>query len=149
MSLGSYLLLVEYTGRLFRNGKARINSGVKDVFERLGTSAEFWNARLKKMLRSYALRGNVFRSKAGGGTRLGCATRPAHHQHVASNRVGSECVAKHNLTRFFSGSSSGPFRCAKTDGEACRDVKLNDLGAHWCVRHLNAISSIPFVYTIS
>ena len=63
MSLGSYLLLVEYTGRLFRNGKARINAGVKDVFERLGTSAEFWNARLRKMLRSYALRGNVFAAK--------------------------------------------------------------------------------------
>ncbi len=60
MSLGSYLLLVEYTGRLYRNGKARINAGVKDVFERLGTSAEFWDARLKKMLSSYALRGHVF-----------------------------------------------------------------------------------------
>lgn len=63
MSLGSYLLLVEYTGRLFRKGKARINPGVQDVFERLGTSAEFWDARLKKMLRSHSLRGHVFAAK--------------------------------------------------------------------------------------
>jgi len=59
-SLGSYLLLVEYTGRLFRNGKANISVGVREVFERLGTSAEFWNHRVQKMLRSYSLRGNVF-----------------------------------------------------------------------------------------
>ena len=66
MSLGSYLLLVEYTGRLFRNGKARIHAGVKDVFERLGTSAEFWNARLTKMLRSFSLRGHVFATCEAG-----------------------------------------------------------------------------------
>ena len=59
-SLGSYLLLVEYTGRLFRNGKARINDGVKDVLERLGTSAEFWDDRIKKMLGSSDLRGCFF-----------------------------------------------------------------------------------------
>ena len=74
MSLGSYLLLVEYTGRLFRNGKARINAGVQDVFERLGTSAEFWDARLKKMLRSYSLRGHVF------------AANPATVQEFAAKR---------------------------------------------------------------
>ena len=60
MSLGSYLLLVEYTGRLFRFGKANINAGVRDVFDRLGTSVEFWNDRVQKMLRSFALRGHVF-----------------------------------------------------------------------------------------
>jgi len=58
--LGSYVLLVEYTGRLFRNGKARINAGVQDVLERLGTSSEYWNDRIKKMLSSRELRGSFF-----------------------------------------------------------------------------------------
>ncbi len=40
--------LVEYSGRLFRNGKAQINAGVKDIFERLGTSEEYWGDRIKK-----------------------------------------------------------------------------------------------------
>lgn len=59
-SLGSYLLLVEYTGRLYREGKTRINDGVKDVMDRLGTNAEFWNDRIKKMLTCSQLRGCFF-----------------------------------------------------------------------------------------
>jgi REP element-mobilizing transposase RayT len=61
-SLGSYLLLVDFTGRLFRNNKARMSAGVKDVFERLGTSGEYWVARMNKMLSSRALRGSYFAS---------------------------------------------------------------------------------------
>jgi hypothetical protein len=37
-SLGSYLLLIDYTRRLCRPGKARIRRKV----DRLGTSAEVW-----------------------------------------------------------------------------------------------------------
>jgi len=48
-SLGSYLLLVDYTGRLFRAGKAAISREVAEVFERLGSSAENWQARLEKL----------------------------------------------------------------------------------------------------
>ncbi len=59
-SLGSYLLLVDYTSRLYRNGKARLNSAVKEVFERLNTSQEFWSDRIQKMLSSRDLRGNFF-----------------------------------------------------------------------------------------
>jgi REP element-mobilizing transposase RayT len=59
-SLGSYLLLVDYTGRLFRTGKARMNSAVKEVFDRLGASREFWNDRIKQMLSSRSLRGSCF-----------------------------------------------------------------------------------------
>jgi len=59
-SLGSYLLLVDYTGRLFRNGKANMSAGVKEVFDRLGTSCEFWSDRIKKMLSSRDLRGSYF-----------------------------------------------------------------------------------------
>ena len=39
-SLGSYLLLVDYTGRLFRDGKAVISAELAGILERLGSSAE-------------------------------------------------------------------------------------------------------------
>ena len=48
-SLGSYLLLVDYSGRLFREGKARISREVAEIFERIGTTAETWQARLEKL----------------------------------------------------------------------------------------------------
>ncbi len=58
-SLGSYLLLVDYTGRLFREGKAVISRQVAEIFERLGSSAETWQARLEK-LRKGRLLGRFF-----------------------------------------------------------------------------------------
>jgi len=48
-SLGSYLLLVDYTGRLFREGKAAISRELSGIFDRLGSSAESWWARLEKL----------------------------------------------------------------------------------------------------
>jgi hypothetical protein len=48
-SLGSYLLLVDYTGRLFREGKATISRELSGVFDRLGSSAESWWTRLEKL----------------------------------------------------------------------------------------------------
>ncbi|MGO9914411.1 MAG: hypothetical protein ACLQIB_06800 [Isosphaeraceae bacterium] len=48
-ALGSYLLLVDYTGRLFREGKAAISREVAAVFERIGTTAVTWQARLEKL----------------------------------------------------------------------------------------------------
>ena len=48
-SLGSYLLLVDYTGRLFRTGKATISAELAGIFDRLGSSAESWRARLEKL----------------------------------------------------------------------------------------------------
>ncbi len=73
-SLGSYLLLVDYTGRLFRQGKARINAAVKEVFDRLGTSGELWTSRIGQMLRSRDLRGCYF------------AAQPARLQSLAEQR---------------------------------------------------------------
>ncbi len=49
LSLGSYLLLVEYTGRLFREGKSAISAELAGILARLGTSAEGWQARLGKL----------------------------------------------------------------------------------------------------
>ena len=48
-SLGSYLLLVDYTGRLFRDGKAAISRELSGIFARLGSSAESWWTRLEKL----------------------------------------------------------------------------------------------------
>jgi hypothetical protein len=42
-------LLVEYTGRLFREGKAAISRVVAGIFERIGTNAETWHARMLKL----------------------------------------------------------------------------------------------------
>jgi hypothetical protein len=59
-SLGSYLLLVDYTSRLHRAGKARVPNEVAEIFQRLNTSSEFWSARLRAMLNSRDLRGSYF-----------------------------------------------------------------------------------------
>jgi hypothetical protein len=48
-SLGNYLVLVDYTRRLFREGKAAISREVAGIFERIGTDAETWQARLEKL----------------------------------------------------------------------------------------------------
>jgi hypothetical protein len=50
-SLGNYLLLVDYTWRLFREGKATISREVAEILQRLGSSAEGWQARLEQLKR--------------------------------------------------------------------------------------------------
>jgi REP element-mobilizing transposase RayT len=58
-SLGSYLMLVDYTGRLFREGKAVISAELSGILERLGSSVESWGARFEK-LRTGRLLGRFF-----------------------------------------------------------------------------------------
>jgi REP element-mobilizing transposase RayT len=58
-SLGNYLLMVDYTGRLFREGKAAISRELAEIFQRIGTTAETWQARLEK-LRKGRLLGRFF-----------------------------------------------------------------------------------------
>ena len=48
-SLGSYLLLVEHTGRLFREGKVVISAELAGILQRLGSSADRWQARLEQL----------------------------------------------------------------------------------------------------
>ena len=48
-TLGQYLMLVEYTGRMLREGKAAISSEVVDIFARLGCTPETWGVRMKKL----------------------------------------------------------------------------------------------------
>jgi hypothetical protein len=55
-SLGSYFLLVDYTGRLYRKGKAAISAELAGILDRLGSHAESWRARLD-ILRSGRLFG--------------------------------------------------------------------------------------------
>jgi hypothetical protein len=49
ISLGSYLLLVDYTGRLFRDAKATISAELSGILERLGSNAERWWSRIEKL----------------------------------------------------------------------------------------------------
>jgi hypothetical protein len=58
-SLGSYLLLVDFTGRLFRDANAVVSSELTGILNRLGSSAESWQARLEK-LREGRLLGRFF-----------------------------------------------------------------------------------------
>jgi REP element-mobilizing transposase RayT len=48
-SLGNYLLLLDYTGRLFREGKATISREMAEILQRIGSSAETWQARLEQL----------------------------------------------------------------------------------------------------
>ena len=77
-SLGTYLLLVDYTSRLWREGKARLGSEVAGIFQRLGTSAEFWEIRLKKLFARPRLIGSHFAADRERLRQL-AATKGVHH----------------------------------------------------------------------
>ena len=49
LSIGNYLLLVDYTGRLFREGKAAISAELAGILDRIGSSAESWQVRMEKL----------------------------------------------------------------------------------------------------
>ena len=49
LSIGNYLLLVDYTGRLFSEGKARISAEAAGILDRLGSSAEAWQSRMERL----------------------------------------------------------------------------------------------------
>ena len=86
-SLGSYLLLVDYTGRLFRDGKATISRELSGIFDRLGSSAESWWARLEKLSRGRLL-GRFF---AASRDRLReVATRPGRASPGEPGRMPGE-----------------------------------------------------------
>ncbi|HHM11945.1 MAG TPA: transposase [Planctomycetaceae bacterium] len=60
MSLAGYLLLVDYTSRLPRKGKAHVSHEVAGIFERLETTAENWTTRLRQLFGSSRLKGIYF-----------------------------------------------------------------------------------------
>jgi hypothetical protein len=49
LSLGSYLMLVDYTGRLFREGKAAISAELVGILHHVGISLEDWQSRLERL----------------------------------------------------------------------------------------------------
>jgi hypothetical protein len=60
LSLGSYLMLIDHTCRLGREGKAKLTAGTAEIFQRLGTTAEAWSARMKGLLGCCDLRGSFY-----------------------------------------------------------------------------------------
>ncbi len=48
-SLGSYLQLVDWTSRLFREGKARVSDEVAPILDRLDTTGEMWQETMKRL----------------------------------------------------------------------------------------------------
>jgi len=48
-ALGSHLLLVDHTARLFREGKAALAREVSEILDRLGSNGESWQARLERL----------------------------------------------------------------------------------------------------
>jgi hypothetical protein len=48
-ALGSYLLLVDFTARLYREGKATLSREMAEILDRLQTSAGQWQARLDRL----------------------------------------------------------------------------------------------------
>jgi hypothetical protein len=49
ISAGSYVKLVEYTGRLYREGKASISAEVAGIFKRMGSSAHNWQTGMERL----------------------------------------------------------------------------------------------------
>jgi hypothetical protein len=49
LSLGQYLLVVDETARLFREGKAVVSRAAAEILDRLGGGAASWQARLKAL----------------------------------------------------------------------------------------------------
>jgi hypothetical protein len=86
-SLGSYLLLVDYTSRVVRQGKARVSQEVAGILERLGTSAEFWQQRMEKLFAKSRLLGNYFATSAER-LREVATRRGVHHVDNAISLAG-------------------------------------------------------------
>ena len=58
--LKDHLLLLDYTSRLRRTGKARVSRQVSCILDRLGTSAEVWGFRLQRLLSQDRFLGRYF-----------------------------------------------------------------------------------------
>jgi hypothetical protein len=81
-SLGSYVQLVDYTGRLFREGKATISAELAGIFERLGCSGQRWQVRMEK-LREARLLGRFFAASRAVLRNLTCRLGVRHLANLA------------------------------------------------------------------
>ena len=83
--MGSYLLLVDYTSRLCRQGKARVSREVASILERLGTSSEVWAERIQRFFSKTRLLGSYFTTDRARLREL-AKDRGVHHlDNVASS----------------------------------------------------------------
>ena len=86
-SLSGYLELVDWTARLCRTGKARLTAEVAGIMTRLGTSVEYWQSHLQKLLGKTRWIGNYYATSA---ERLKAIAERRDLHHV-DNTVG--CLA--------------------------------------------------------
>lgn len=62
-SIGSYLLVVDYTSRQVRPGKASVPAEVSEILDRLDSDADTWSARLKRLFEQRRLKGSYFATR--------------------------------------------------------------------------------------
>ena len=60
LSFAGYLRLLDWSGRLFRPGKARVPKEVAEILQRLGSSPDLWHHRLRKLRETARIYGVVF-----------------------------------------------------------------------------------------
>ena len=77
-SLGSYLLLVDYTSRLHRQGKARVSQKLASIFDRLDTNADAWGHCIERLFQKTRLLGTYFCTDRARLREL-AQTRGLHH----------------------------------------------------------------------
>jgi hypothetical protein len=80
MPLGGYLRLVDYTGRMFREGKTAISAELSGILERLGSNADRWWSRIEKLSKGRLL-GRFF---AASRARLREVARDLGVHHLAN-----------------------------------------------------------------
>ncbi len=73
-SLSGYLELVDWTARVYRTGKARVSQEVAGIMERLGTTAERWQAHMRTLITKARWLGSF------------CATRRDRLREIATHR---------------------------------------------------------------
>jgi hypothetical protein len=78
--LGSYLLLVDFTGRMFRDGKTAISAELNGILERLGSNTDRWWSRIQKLSKGRLL-GRFF---AASRARLREVARDLGVHHLAN-----------------------------------------------------------------
>ena len=76
-TLGQYLMLVEYTGRMLRERKAAISSEVENIFARIGCTPETWGSpdgEVGRRPAAWSVSGSESRSVAAVGSCVECTS---------------------------------------------------------------------------
>jgi hypothetical protein len=84
LSLPKYLLLLDHTARLLREGKATLDAAVAPILERLGTTAEVWQQRLTQLHTKFSCRQVTGRVLATSRAVLAEAARRFGRHHLVN-----------------------------------------------------------------